>query len=106
MLQNKTDSHKKNHTSEMFWAGWSDEEQEGSFSDVNTGEILNKSGRFWPFFPGEPNGETNENCVAVWSDRRAWNDLGCSGYAYGFCNLPIRPRFKLRGKAAISSNFL
>jgi hypothetical protein len=41
----------------MFWAGYSDEFSEGFFANVNNGEILHKEDGYWPFFPGEPNGE-------------------------------------------------
>jgi hypothetical protein len=85
--------------SEQFWAGWDDEKVEGSFASASTGEILNKSAGFWPFHPGEPNGDTMENCVVVWpSTGGQWNDYLCSGKNCGFCHLQIRPRFKLRGE--------
>ena len=31
-------------------------------------------GEFAPWYFGEPNGNTAENCVVVWVNRRAWND--------------------------------
>lgn len=86
-----------------IWGGWSDEPQEGFFSNVNTGVILRKEDGFWPFYPGEPNGELLENCVVVWTAHNAWNDAGCSEEAYSFCHIPTRPNFQLRGEITMFS---
>ena len=46
-----------------LWAGWTDEEKEGSFVDPNTGAHLDMSdGGYAPFRVGEPNGDEAENC--------------------------------------------
>ena len=81
---------------DSFWAGWDDEENDGTFADANTGEPLT-SEMFKPFYPGEPNGGTLENCVMVWALRDAWNDLSCDRYLTGFCHVHRKPRFKIRG---------
>ena len=63
-----------------------------------TGEILEKENGFWPFYAGEPNGGTLENCVVVWLHRSSMNDQLCdSKTPYGFCNMLPRPTFVLRG---------
>ena len=85
----------------MFWAGWDDEMNDGSFADANTGEVLRKEDGYWPFYPGEPNGGRFENCVVVWPARDAWNDFNCKQRAYGFCNMQPRPRFVLRGMLSL-----
>jgi hypothetical protein len=82
----------------MFWAGWTDEDNY-FFTDVNTRNMsLLEDGGFWPFYPGEPNGEYVENCAVVWPAKNAWNDYMCSLRTLGFCHIPTRPRYKLRGK--------
>jgi hypothetical protein len=81
----------------MIWAGWDDEKEEGSFANINTGEILRESNGFWPFYPGEPNGERMENCAVIWPSRDAWNDFLCAGSNFGFCQMQVRPRLRLRG---------
>ena len=75
---------------DIFWAGWEDTEKEGLFLNTDTGEVLQKGSAFWPFYPGEPNGERLENCALVWATRNAWNDMLCTEKQYGFCH--IQPR--------------
>ncbi len=58
------------------WGGYTDQESEGVFYDVNTGEPLRESD-FQPWFFGEPNGERKENCQIIWLSR-AWSQL-CVG---------------------------
>ena len=75
---------------DRFWAGWDDIEQEGFFANTLSGEVLQKEKGFWPFYPGEPNGELLENCATVWTTRNAWNDLTCSERSYAFCHIQTR----------------
>ena len=39
-----------------------------------------------------------ENCAMVWVPRKAWNDLNCEAFCYGFCHINARPRTKMRGE--------
>ena len=71
-----------------FWAGWDDELQENNYANTVTGEPLAKD--FWPFYPGEPNGERMENCVAVWVAKNAWNDFSCTWKSHPFCYIKTR----------------
>ena len=71
-----------------FWAGWDDELQENHYANTVTGEPLAKD--FWPFYPGEPNGERMENCVAVWVAKNAWNDFSCTWKSHPFCYIKTR----------------
>ena len=80
-----------------IWAGWDDEKHEGKMAHSNTGRVLRKEDGFWPFYPGEPNGDRLENCAVLWPVRNAWNDLNCKSKAIGFCNIQPRPRFVMRG---------
>lgn len=79
---------------DRFWAGWDDIEQEGFFANTHTGEVLQKRNGFWPFYPGEPNGELLENCAMVWTTRNAWNDLICTERMYTFCHIQTRDRIE------------
>lgn len=85
---------------EDFWAGWWDQKNEGLFVDVNTGEVL-KPSDYQPWFYGEPNGDTVENCVVVWTMRQSWNDLSCDKTAWHFCHFERSPYFQLRGTRSI-----
>ena len=77
----------------MMWAGWTDMEKEGTFTDVNTGKALDYD--IW--WPGEPNGGVLENCAVSWPTRGAWIDYMCFETAKGFCNIQPRPRLIMRG---------
>ena len=79
--------------SAMMWAGWTDMENEGTFTDVNTGRALDYD--IW--WPGEPNGGVLENCAVSWPTRAAWIDYMCFETAKGFCNIQPRPRLIMRG---------
>ena len=85
------------HFAAKFWAGWNDNKNEGKFSNYYTGKVLTKEDGFWPWYPGEPNGGTLENCAVVWANRDAWNDFMCFEKALSFCNIQPRPRLVMRG---------
>ena len=51
--------------SEGSWIAWWDQPKEGKWvSSVNSSKALEKSS-FQPWAPGEPNGETVENCAVL-----------------------------------------
>ena len=82
----------------MFWAGWSDKDNEGLFTNVNTGKVLEKKDELYDmWWPGEPNGGVLESCAASWPTRSAWFDMMCSETAKTFCNIQPRPRLIMRG---------
>ena len=56
---------------------------------------MSKSLLLWS--PGEPNGETLENCATLWVARGVWNDAPCDYPFYGSCFIEARPRMNLRG---------
>ena len=86
-----------------LWAGWTDEENEGTFIDPNSGEHLNISGGYAPFITGEPNGAEAENCVVKLTDEinlidRFWWDYSCDDESIASCYLEQSPTtFHLRG---------
>ncbi len=81
-----------------YWAGWHDEAEEGEFMDVHFNKLT--SNKFQPWFVGEPNGETLENCVTVWVNRNAWNDDNCDYQFCAFCEFERAPHLQLRGNFA------
>ena len=81
-----------------FWAGWNDLKEEGTFADALTEKVLRKEDGYWPWYPGEPNGGTLENCAVVQAKRDAWNDFMCFEKVYGFCQIQPRPNLILRGR--------
>ena len=78
-----------------IWTGFSDEEAEGSFVDVNDGG----NSSMMPFSPGQPNGDTEENCLYAksvgneiyWYDSMCWLERG------SFCTFDQNPRVQIRG---------
>jgi hypothetical protein len=81
--------------SDGFWNGYWDEPHEGTFVDVNSGKAV---GAYQPWYFGEPNGDTIENCAMVWPARNAWNDLACSNKRCSFCYMSVAPYLNFRGK--------
>ena len=50
---------------EGIWIAWWDQNQEGEWtSSINSSKLLDTD-NFQPWEPGEPNGETIENCVVL-----------------------------------------
>ena len=51
---------------------------------------------YQPWSPGEPNGETIENC-AVLRRNEQWNDLFCEALTCAICDMKAPPIFEMRG---------
>lgn len=83
-----------------YWAGWWDKPREGTFSDVNTGENLTET-MFHPWYLGEPNGDTLENCAIVWPVRNSWNYESCNKQFCGYCEFEYSPDLLIRGKIVL-----
>ena len=90
-----------NDTIERFWIGWIDEEQNGTFVNIDSGSQLDNSLEDW--YPGEPNGGSLENCVVVKTTTGRMHDFPCDVKYHGFCLMDRRPRVKVRGE--IPSHF-
>ena len=82
----------------MFYNGWWDVPDEGSFSTANDPNDVLPSDGFHPWYLGEPNGDTLENCAVVWPLRNAWNDVSCSFPTCSFCELERAPDIQIRGR--------
>ena len=83
----------------LFWSGWWDSPFEGTFTDVNNDDItLEDTLGFLPWYYGEPNGDTLENCAVVWPSRNAWNDIDCAFKTCSFCELDRAPDLQIRGR--------
>jgi len=85
-------------TVENFWAGYTDQREEGVFLSADEPALpLDAS---WPAWgTGEPNGDVVENCLEAVVSHRQWNDVDCGHKRWFFCQLDERPIFRLRGKA-------
>ena len=77
----------------VAWTGFSDEDDEGNYVDVNEGKSLN----FEPWAPGEPNGKTNENCGISYKLSPFWYDAPCENSYFSFCRIEETSRLHLRG---------
>ncbi len=64
--------------------------------DANTGSPLAR-GMYQPWYLGEPNGDTLENCAMVWISRNAWNDVSCNHQYCSFCEFEKAPDIQIRG---------
>ncbi len=85
-----------------LWAGYWDEQDEGNFTNINTGNPLGTWPDVysnWDTVHGEPNGDTVENCVVIQAGRRTWNDVPCGGNIEkcGACRLERSPDVQIRG---------
>ena len=77
----------------VAWTGFTDEEDEGAFVDINEGKALN----FSPWSQGEPNGKQNENCGISNKLSPNWYDAPCENSYLSFCRMEGVSRFHLRG---------
>ncbi len=84
---------------EPFWAGWTDEEEEGVFRGTASWRHLS-NGTFQPWKTGEPNGDDIENCVeGSWGKRHiGFNDISCEDGKWFFCDMDEVAHYKLRGE--------
>ena len=91
----------------LVWTGFTDEEVEGNFIDINEGLPMNAMMDLLPFNPSEPNGERAENCVIAWDMEGAqsqykydisWYDTTCYRRDIpSFCKIDDNPRIQIRG---------
>ena len=63
LLTNSSICSKKLHLG--TWIGWSDDDQEGNWVSALNSSVSLGEEHFQSWRPGEPNGETNENCAAL-----------------------------------------
>ena len=77
----------------VAWTGYSDEDEEGKYVDVNEGKALH----FEPWAPGEPNGKQNENCGIANKPSPFWYDAPCENSYLSFCRIEETSRLHLRG---------
>ena len=77
----------------VAWTGFTDEDDEGIFVDLNEGKTLN----FNPWMEGEPNGKENENCAISNKLSPKWFDAPCDNSYQSFCKMEGISRFHLRG---------
>ena len=77
----------------VAWTGFSDEEEEGNFVDINEGKALS----FSPWALGAPNGKRKENCGISNKFSADWYDAPCGNSYLSFCEIEGMSRFHLRG---------
>ena len=96
-----------------IWTGWWDEPTEGKWMSVSYSEPLN-SKSFAPWHPGEPNGDTIENCACLHrfhfeeenTTASQWNDVDCNRKFCVACLIQTLPIFILRGIYLYHNNIL
>ena len=78
--------------SQTIWAGWTDENTEGTFTNINDpNQIMD----FNLWRRAEPNGLESENCAALVGD--TFLDISCAKEYCSMCDLGPTPVFKIRG---------
>ena len=105
-LEETTDVHdcvKHKTALKKIWTGFTDEEVEGQFVDVNDGTPFKNILDPMPFFPAQPDGEGGENCVSasIKSNQpyeASWYDTYCDRPLASFCRINRIPRLQIRGK--------
>ena len=80
-----------------LWTGFTDEKVEGQYIDVNKEENLETLFDTSPMAPGEPNGDSEENCLFVCENRPFWYDVRCSSPLTSFCSIDKNPLIQIRG---------
>ncbi len=93
------------HSDVRFWAGWSEPEKEGEIVSANNASKMLGKEDFQPWFLGEPNGYTEENCLTVMTRsgvKSVWFDTSCDRPECFFCSISRMPTIQLRGKALSS----
>jgi hypothetical protein len=89
-----------------MWVGLTDEGHEGNFTNVNTGEMLDKQVGNDLFDVNQPNGGEKQNCVRAIFKYKAWFDDKCKEKFCSFCLLNSYPIFKVRGEPILTSCIL
>ena len=105
-LEETTDANDcvKNKTSiKKIWTGFTDEEVEGLFVNINDETPLIDMLNPVPFSHSDPNGENAENCITAsiksnQSYEASWYDTWCGRPLASFCRIDQVPRLKIRGK--------
>ena len=88
---------------DKIWTGFSDEEVEGHFVNLNNGEHVDDAVDPVPFFPSQPNGGNEENCAMAWNRHpyeESWYDTYCARPLASFCKIDQSPRAQIRGKVS------
>ena len=83
------------------WTGFSDEEEEGHFVDVIEGRDLDATVDNQPFFLGQPNGGSLENCASADAkvvSEQSWYDARCDDSILSFCTIDKNPLLQIRGE--------
>ena len=83
------------------WTGFTDRDDEGNFVDINEGRDLSNMLHFQPFFLGQPNGHTSENCASADSTlpyTKSWYDTRCDRSLLSFCKISQNIQVQIRGK--------
>ena len=83
----------------LYWAGWWDEKTEGKFINAYNEDDYLDPFHYQPWYPGEPNGNTVENCAVVRVGKNTWTDEHCTEKEMcGFCELERAPELMIRGE--------
>ena len=101
-------SHVCNSMSFPLWLAWNDQRQEGNYETLINNEMVQLQGSeyYGNWLPGQPNGETVENCVKV-SDDGLFLDGNCENNKLCvLCYVPSIPNFQMRGKKVLNVSLL
>ncbi len=81
-----------------FWAGASDQDEEGTWKWVNSNATIDCDQDFCDWNSGEPSGGEQENCLQVFNDyywdTNHWNDASCDTLTHYICEKPFAGDFR------------
>ena len=85
------------------WNGWTDKDQEGlwtsSLNESVTSDLESTDKIFYhPWYEGQPDGGTRQNCGVVWGNTNSWSDEDCSHESCTICDIPTKKAVILRGE--------
>ena len=82
-----------------YWCGYTDQEQEDTWLNVNNNQPLQRKDTLW--WKAQPNGREHQNCLEAnyyaKLNSTHWNDNYCDSDICYFCAFRVRPTFTLRG---------
>ena len=88
---------------DSFWTGFTDEQNEGYYVDVNEGYLMDTLMKYKPFALSQPNGEREENCADSTKNEQneiIWYDTLCHRKDIpSFCRIYDNSRIQIRGES-------
>ena len=88
----------------QFFAGYSDRDQEGNWTDINTGESM--TWEYWA--PGEPDNfaKVDQDCAVHYPSEEKLKDSSCKIPFCPICELELPKKFQMTGRQPFDTHFV